>query len=519
MLYPTSAIRGNSSKRFILFFLAISCMRRAMLVFFLIFIFSFFSPTKAQDTTCGIAWGPVMLLSKQDIGSYEPQIGIQSETLHVTWNFGGGYRLPYTRSTNGGIAWDTTRELLNDSIIYTRSAHDPFILTNTKAVFIIYVSTHGDGNTPVYCIKSTDAGTTWSEPVAISSDSSTRMSDATILEDTIIALYIHTPMKILRSTDGGDHWGVSRTPAERGTPRHTLTPGILHEVYRNDTITNSIETFYKRSTDLGDTWSDTIALTTIDEEWSYNAAIGTSINNGVNDYIFVTWLDTKYGCRGLVGCSILLRRSTDAGLTWQPETLMTELPNGFNNGFSRGQIASYQDHVGIVWTNDETQHINMRYSLNSGDTWSDICDMAMFGIKSGYPNLAVSSNEFHVVWSDYFQGFWGIYYRRGVLLPDAVREETETPVSFSLEQNYPNPFNPSTTLSFVIRYTSFVTLKIYNLLGQEVATIVHEYMNSGTYSKVWNAEEFPSGIYTYRLNAFDKHNGLQSLTKKMILTK
>jgi hypothetical protein len=82
------------------------------------------------------------------------------------------------------------------------------------------------------------------------------------------------------------------------------------------------------------------------------------------------------------------------------------------------------------------------------------------------------------------------------------------PTSYSLEQNYPNPFNPSTNIKFNIPAVSFpqalsgnpfVTLKIVDILGREVATLVNEKLNAGTYSVDWNASEYPSGIYFYRL--------------------
>jgi len=87
------------------------------------------------------------------------------------------------------------------------------------------------------------------------------------------------------------------------------------------------------------------------------------------------------------------------------------------------------------------------------------------------------------------------------------------PFTFELKQNYPNPFNPSTTIIFGIPTQSQVTLIIYNLLGKEVAVLVHnETMPAGSYMKQWNAENTPSGVYFYRLQA-----GTFTETKKLIL--
>ncbi|MCW9066143.1 MAG: T9SS type A sorting domain-containing protein, partial [Ignavibacteriaceae bacterium] len=78
--------------------------------------------------------------------------------------------------------------------------------------------------------------------------------------------------------------------------------------------------------------------------------------------------------------------------------------------------------------------------------------------------------------------------------------------------NYPNPFNPQTTIQLELPTDGFVSLKIYNVLGQEVATLVSDNLSAGSYKYVWNASNFASGIYVYRLEA----NG-QMMDKKMIL--
>ncbi len=89
---------------------------------------------------------------------------------------------------------------------------------------------------------------------------------------------------------------------------------------------------------------------------------------------------------------------------------------------------------------------------------------------------------------------------------------TELPTQFRLEQNYPNPFNPTTTISFSIPTKSFVTLKVYDALGKEVAVLVSGELLAGTYSRQWNASGLPSGVYFYTLQA-----GSLSETKKLIL--
>jgi phosphatidylserine/phosphatidylglycerophosphate/cardiolipin synthase-like enzyme len=77
----------------------------------------------------------------------------------------------------------------------------------------------------------------------------------------------------------------------------------------------------------------------------------------------------------------------------------------------------------------------------------------------------------------------------------------ETPTSYELQQNYPNPFNPSTRIQFSIVDVRIVTVKVYDILGREVATLVNERMNPGVYTVTWNAARLSSGIYFVRLQA------------------
>ena len=89
-----------------------------------------------------------------------------------------------------------------------------------------------------------------------------------------------------------------------------------------------------------------------------------------------------------------------------------------------------------------------------------------------------------------------------------------TPFSFQLEQNYPNPFNPATTLEYTLQNSGEVSLIIYNLLGQEAVKLINEVQQAGHHEVTWNAYDFASGIYFYRLQASDFVQ-----TRKMVLLK
>ena len=104
--------------------------------------------------------------------------------------------------------------------------------------------------------------------------------------------------------------------------------------------------------------------------------------------------------------------------------------------------------------------------------------------------------------------------RLELVYPTAINDEDITPTEFVLKQNYPNPFNPATRIQFTIGSNQFVQLKVYDLIGKEVATLVNEYRDTGSYNVDFDASNLTSGIYLYKLQAGDFIQ-----TKKMLLIK
>ena len=121
-------------------------------------------------------------------------------------------------------------------------------------------------------------------------------------------------------------------------------------------------------------------------------------------------------------------------------------------------------------------------------------------------NLSVGKYQYRLKQIDFDGTFEYSNIVEAVILP---------PARFSLEQNYPNPFNPSTKIEYAIASSQFVSLKVFNALGQEVETLVNEYQEAGAHSKVYVVNStLPSGVYYYQLKA-----GEFIQTRKMILLK
>jgi pimeloyl-ACP methyl ester carboxylesterase len=148
---------------------------------------------------------------------------------------------------------------------------------------------------------------------------------------------------------------------------------------------------------------------------------------------------------------------------------------------------------------------------------SVLADTLMHGAKLLYTEYGSGG---HSIWDQAYNNVFllpWIFSQSKLNTPAGIEMEgySSLPKKFSLSQNYPNPFNPSTTIEYQIPNVgtqNFVSLRVYDILGREVATLVNEQKPAGAYNVQWNAKDLTSGVYFYRLEA-----GSYNETKKLIL--
>ncbi|MFZ1518097.1 MAG: T9SS type A sorting domain-containing protein [Ignavibacteriaceae bacterium] len=186
--------------------------------------------------------------------------------------------------------------------------------------------------------------------------------------------------------------------------------------------------------------------------------------------------------------------STDNGESWINK----------NNGLSSSYIKS------IIFNSENKVFIGtpegVFYSSNNGDTWPEINT----GLKSLSVNSLICDSLDFIYAATNSSGV----YKSVNMTTDVNLEITPAPINYKLLQNYPNPFNPSTKISYQLPNAGNVTLKVYSVLGRDVATLIDEYKNAGIYDVEFNGNKLPSGVYFYQLKAGDYVE-----TKKMILVK
>jgi hypothetical protein len=141
--------------------------------------------------------------------------------------------------------------------------------------------------------------------------------------------------------------------------------------------------------------------------------------------------------------------------------------------------------------------------VSSDTSWCSAFDPSDVPTKA-VTNVAValSSMAVHIVWEKKVPspGTFRIFYRRGRFIDTDVNGEPVTlPLFARLQQNYPNPFNPTTKIVYRVQSREFVELRVFDVLGREVAALVDERKEAGEYTSEWKAEGMPSGVYYYRL--------------------
>ena len=176
--------------------------------------------------------------------------------------------------------------------------------------------------------------------------------------------------------------------------------------------------------------------------------------------------------------------------------------------------------VELKWTT-ATEINNAGFEIqrsDNGKLFNKIGFVKGRGTVSEINNYAYSDNKVSI--KTYYYRLKQIDFNGSFNYSNIINVNITEPAIFELQQNYPNPFNPATSISFTVPYTSYVTLSVYNLLGQLVTKLVDEVKDAGSYSVKWNAGNLTSGIYIYSLQA-NGIDGKEIFTniKKMILLK
>lgn len=335
---------------------------------------------------------------------------------------------------------------------------------------------------------------------------------------------------------------------------------LLCTVSRN-TVNDPADVMFARSTDGGVTWSPPVRIND-DTGTSAFQWFGT-MSVSPTGRIDVVWLDTRDNLPNT--SALYYSNSKDGGLTWSENVKVSEYFNSHLGWPNQNKMGDYFDMISdsagafLAWAatfNNEQDVYFSRIidtskvvpvelasfsSSVSGNTvtlnWETKSELNNYGFEIerseqqtkrktnwrlvGFrEGKGTTTEEQKYSFIDKNVPAGKYYYRlkqidfNGRFEYSDIIEVIVAPEDFALLQNYPNPFNPVTNISFVISHQSLVSLKVYDVLGNEVSTLVNEVKPAGKYEVVFNAEELASGIYYYQLQA-----GTFCETKKMMILK
>lgn len=400
--------------------------------------------------TCTYSW------SAQTSGTTNQFLTVSTVSDQIGWAAGVGPTV--VRTTNGGSTWTSatgtgiTGDIYN---IYAWSANDALCTTSPAATFIY---------------KTTNGGATWTQVYTLAGAFINAIQMVSATEGYAEGDPVGGKWMILKTTNGGTNWARMATePAQVGAEAgwNNSFQIIGTNIWFG---TNSTKVYH--STDLGATWTS-------------GATTGTANTYGVHYNNLTT---------GLAGGTAMVV-STNGGTSYSAVTSPGTAGNmngvegqGTDWWALRSDANIYRStNGGAAWTTAYTQ---------AGAVFQDIDFTDVGGCPKGW---AV--------------GNAGLIAKM-VTTTGISNFNSEIPASFNLMQNYPNPFNPTTNINFSIPKSGLVTLKVYDMVGKEVATLVNEVKTAGNYIVGFNASNLPSGAYFYRLES-----GNIVDTKKMLLIK
>jgi hypothetical protein len=473
-------------------------------------------------------------------------------------------------TTDGGISWYGS-DTMNAPVNIRGSDPAPAVDKDGTFLFTCISNLTTQELIGTY---STDQGRTWAAPYTIAVPTDKNLSCTDDMPSSPFYGRTYTawtqwgtlsdprPIKISYTTNGGASWStpvqVNNSTAGAYSQGVDLRCGRNGEVYtvwaapiRSSPFTEDFDGFAK-STDGGNTWTVT------ENVFDANGIRGfLPTKGGIRVSSFPQMeIDKTGGPRDgwiyVVGCDrnippagsdpdIVFHRSTDGGATWSQGIRVNQDP--LSNGaiqFFPNITVDDAGGVNVVYYDDrnvggQLTEVFVSRSTNGGDTWVDfpVSDHAFVvapiagstnGFMGDYIGINHIGGKLWPFWMDNYSGHCQVWTTSVDIVTSVDPIAEGIPGDFRLEQNYPNPFNPTTTIRYSLPSVSssgdkgragegsHVRLKVYDMVGREVATLVNEVKQPGRYEVTFDAEGLASGVYLYRLQA-----GEFTQTKRMVL--
>lgn len=329
-----------------------------------------------------------------------------------------------------------------------------------------------------FILKTTDGGVNWNSEYF---DIGQSFINSFYFLDSLTGFAVGYPSFFMRTSDGGDSWRQVNLDSSvyAGFPPYKVKFFNQNYGYASGGIRDVTGVIW-RTDDGGLNWDTVVDSSSAPSEPLFAIQIFDSLN------VLVMGGDPEYGAS--------LMRTTNAGEFWSYETL---------------GILWYPVDLGFRTVSEGWAPMGPKlvflYTSDSGQSWSQL-------------PTPDSTYITHISFPDSLHGYAvgnnGSIIKYVYQPPNDIESLHNGILTFNLKQNYPNPFNPTTKIGFSIPSAGIVELKVFDILGNEITTLVNDFKPAGNYTVEFNAGNLPSGIYFYKLQA-----GNRVLSGKMILLK
>ncbi|NOS85992.1 MAG: T9SS type A sorting domain-containing protein [Ignavibacteria bacterium] len=399
------------------------------------------------------------------------------------------------RSTNDGSNWNVAyREYLTKE--------------NLKSVYFIDQSTGFAAGTHGILLKTTNSGVNWGYQNFGAGKSLNTIKFVNSITGFIGGSQGYLGV-VLKTTDSGNNWQQVYLDSSQIYSIHFINPNTGWCAGNFGAII--------KTTNAGNSWVKTVITTTPPMSYIY-----------VNDIFYINENTGFIGGNGMF-------KTINGGLNWYRVSIFTIMSLQFvgNTGFALSSTSGNfmkSTNLGENWITYAVEGSNRKdlFFINSETGWLNTSNIIRKTTNGGLNWLAQNTNSNSIPANSIFfideNHGWVVGDYGGIMRTTnggigITSISSEIPRSYTLFQNYPNPFNPVTRIRFSIPAFAettrrVVSLKIYDILGKEIAVLVNENLNPGTYEVGWNASNFSSGIYFYSL--FTDNN---KQTRKMVVVK
>ncbi|GAB4286578.1 MAG: hypothetical protein Kow0098_01940 [Ignavibacteriaceae bacterium] len=449
-----------------------------------------------------------------------PSVVKNNKGLHLVYtdDSNGRNEIYYSFSTDDGLTWSNPDIIFSDpngQYLYsdiTAFGQEGIFVTSTGYTY------YPDDTTYVWVSRgkrSTDSGLSWGDEILLDSLDTISHIPSLASQDNLISSssVVYHSYRGSFSQDGGITFDQSKLISKFGYPESPSTlymDSTLYSVWSNLTWDYDVYNIWFDKEPLGE---DQIITTGQINRYVFDPSLGSDSEKNLH-LVFSDALVQDTLRRVL--WNITYKKSTDLGESWSASTNIS----GNNLAYKPVLRVSDNDKIFVLWSRAKSDAYGIwgTVSTDLGNSW--ITPFALTPSRNFItnPDFAVQGDTIYFVWQNLLGNNWEIFsgkYVFSLSSTDTPKVFNSTiPESYSLEQNYPNPFNPKTSIHYQIPEATNVKIVVYDILGNQINTLINEYKQAGFYEVSFDGNNLPSGVYFYSIEA-----GHFSDTKKMILAK